>query len=32
MNETPLNWQAQWFAALLLMLAVSCWRLRVAQS
>jgi glucan 1,3-beta-glucosidase len=31
-NETPLNWQAQWFAALLLMLAVSCWRLRAAQS
>ena len=31
-NETPLNWQAQWFAALLLMLAVSCWRLRPAQN
>ena len=31
-NETPLNWQAQWFAALLLMMAASCWRLRAAQS
>ncbi|HVT55998.1 MAG TPA: beta-1,6-glucan synthase [Xanthobacteraceae bacterium] len=31
-NETPLNWQAQWFAALLLLLAGSCWRLRAAQS
>jgi glucan 1,3-beta-glucosidase len=30
-NETPLNWQAQWFAALLLLLAGSCWRLRAAQ-
>ncbi|HWK87617.1 MAG TPA: glycosyl hydrolase family 17 protein [Xanthobacteraceae bacterium] len=32
LNETPLNWQAQWFAALLLMLAASCWRLRPAQN
>lgn len=31
-NETPLNWQAQWFAALLLILAAACWRLRAAQS
>lgn len=31
-NETPLNWQAQWFALLLLLLAASCWRLRVVQS
>lgn len=31
-NETPLNWQAQWFAALLLALAAACLRLRVARS
>jgi glucan 1,3-beta-glucosidase len=31
-NETPLNWQAQWFAALLLALAATCLRLRVARS
>jgi len=31
-NETPLNWQGQWFAALLLLLAASCWRLRAVQS
>jgi len=31
-NETPLNWQAQWFAALLLILAAACLRLRVARS
>ncbi len=31
-NEGPLNWQAQWFAALLLCLAAACLRLRVARS
>ena len=31
-NETPLNWQAGWFAALLLILAATCLRLRVVQS
>jgi exo-beta-1,3-glucanase (GH17 family) len=31
-NETALNWQAQWFAALLLILAAACLRLRVAQN
>ena len=31
-NEGLLNWQAQWFAALLLLLATACLRLRVARS
>jgi len=31
-NETALNWQAQWFSILLLILAAACLRLRVAQS
>jgi glucan 1,3-beta-glucosidase len=31
-NEGLLNWQAQWFAALLLCLAAACLRLRVARS
>jgi glucan 1,3-beta-glucosidase len=31
-NETPANWQGQWFAALLLLLAASCWRLQAAQN
>ena len=31
-NEGLLNWQAQWFAALLLCLAAVCLRLRVARS
>jgi exo-beta-1,3-glucanase (GH17 family) len=31
-NESPLNWQAEWFAALLLVLSATCLRLRVAQS
>jgi len=31
-SETPANWQGQWFAALLLLLAASCWRLRAAQN
>jgi len=31
-NEGPLNWQAQWFAVLLLLLAAVCLRLRVARS
>ena len=31
-NEGLLNWQAQWFAALLLLLAAACLRLRVARN
>ncbi len=31
-NETALNWQAMWFAVLLLALSATCLRLRVAQS
>jgi hypothetical protein len=31
-NETPLNWHAGWFAAILLTLAAACLRLRVVQS
>ena len=31
-NETPWNWQAGWFVALLLILSAACLRLRVAQS
>lgn len=32
LNETLLNWQAQWFAALLLVLAAVCLRLRAARN